>query len=225
MFRKISSGETTDLDALFEKLQFHSPAAFLLCLDQKFSIPTSIENLPMKRLSTHLSHFSTYVHLLRDILTSNSCCSESTVQKLFGLKQSNFQFLVPKHTALFAAAAPFVVDKKDSDPNPVKINKTTLEALVKKVVGQRLKSRIITENELCSQANFLTSGVAGKGTRKVSFQEIFRGQVRVCLQQICIYHCMNALPKELKNSPELQQHQRCIESQKIHTVLYHSLFR
>ena len=74
MFRKISSGETTDLDALFEKLQFHSPAAFLLCLDQKFSIPTSIENLPMKRLSTHLSHFSTYVHLLRDILTSNSCC-------------------------------------------------------------------------------------------------------------------------------------------------------
>jgi hypothetical protein len=158
MFQAIISGNSDRLQQLgliFHKKQ--NKAAELLCLDHIFNTPPRIQGATIQHTISSLAMFYSYSRLLHDIANLADPCHDSLVQKLFAFQVSREDMF-----SIFRSASLHreVDDQQErlfhEQDGKLSVSRVDLSRVLKTYLGERLRSRITEENDICRRAKLFS---------------------------------------------------------------------
>lgn len=210
MFQAIVSNDIPRLRQLGLKFHFEAnkPAA-LLCLDHVHRSPFGFQGTTHEEMISTLEIFHTYARLLHDFTFSPDPCHERTVQKLFAFKpRMEDNFAVPKGTFLYnaIASAEPMVQSDETDDQVRLVPQTELSQVFKQSLSERLRCRVMEENEVCRSAKVLSTclnALEGSCQRSECPRDHvdparlnpkwYNDRVRIHLQQILIFQTLHSI--------------------------------
>jgi hypothetical protein len=202
MFQAIilgKSGRLQQLGRIFH--QDHNKAAALLCLDHIFATPPHIQEATIQHTISLLAMFITYTRLLHDIANLVEPCNDLLVQKLFAFQVSREDMF-----SVFPGASLYrEVDNQQEPPFHEKdgkrsVSRRDLSRILKNYLAERLRSRIMEENDICRRAKVFSpclNALLGTCTRTecprdhvdpaILNPDWYNLRVRIHLQQILVF--------------------------------------
>lgn len=215
MFRAIVSENLAQLQELALKfyLENNKPAA-LLCLDHIFIRPPQIQTATIQETVSLLGMFYTYASLLRDIAFLSDPCALPLVQKLLAFEGfKNEGFSISPGTFLYDQLSAQQAHSTNEEEVRV-ISRLELSRVLKYALSERLRSRVMLENEICRRAKVFSPclyALLGTCTRPECPRDHvdpstlkldwYNNRVRIHLQQIQIFqtlHFINLGPERGK---------------------------
>jgi hypothetical protein len=151
LFQAIEHAEYAALRTLAKTLirKRNDPAA-LLCLDNIFSFPLELRNLPLSEIRESLLLYLIYVYLLKKFQRDESFTSGSNHQILFGFQPLGAnRWLVPKHTHLHKK----IVNRSGSTGHILGgyygCSFEELRLGIKEILEGRIRDRTRVQNKTC----------------------------------------------------------------------------
>lgn len=206
MFRAIMSEDSTQLQEL--GLKFHlenNKSAALLCLDRIFFTPPQIQGATIQETVTSLEMFFAYASLLRQIICLPDPCAPCLVQKLLAFESSKEdEFSIPPGTFLYDQSTLQHAYSTEGEEGTLLISRRELSRVIKRALSERLRSRVMLENEICLRAKAFSPclhALLGTCPRpecprdhadpSVSKLDWYNHRVRIHLQQMQILQTIN----------------------------------
>ena len=189
MFKAIWSADHASFRTLVETFigAGNHPAA-LLCLDNVFSPPPGLRNLPLAGVQASLSLYLDYIRLLNKLRRDESLAQGSARQRLFGFQVLGWnRYLVPEQSSLYKK----LTNQSGSSKKDIKGHKCSYEELSRSInhfILSRASERTKTQNANCRDVHVfspcLHSLVQGKcnplkGMEPCTFQHIQPEQLTV----------------------------------------------
>jgi hypothetical protein len=196
-------------------LKFHlennKPAA-LLCLDHIFIRPPQVQRATIQETVLLLEMFYTYASLLRDIAFLSDPCTPRLVQKFLAFQMSKEdEFTIPLGTFLYDQLTAQRAHSAEGEEGVRLISKLELSRVLKYALSERLRSRVMLENEVCRRAKVFSPclyALLGTCSRPECPRDHvdpsvlwYNNRVRIHLQQIQIFqtlHFINLGPEQGK---------------------------
>lgn len=210
MFQAILSQDVPRLQQLGLKfhLEDNKPAA-LLCLDHVYSYPFGFQETTFEETISALEIFHAYASLLHDVAFTPEPCREGIIQRLFAFSpEREDRFLVHKGTFLYNAIAKQEVQFSEANHDIQLVSQTELSQAFKNSVSERLRRRVMEENEVCRSAKIFSPclyALEGSCQRSTSEcprihvdparlnQKWYNDRVRIHLQQILIFQTLHSV--------------------------------
>lgn len=217
MFEAIQRADRTTLRALAKSfLGIGNEPAALLCLDNFFSSPLKLRDLPLPEVQALLSLYLDYIRLLKKIRRDDSLGEGSNRQRLFGFRvQGGNRYLVPEHTLLHKKfSGRFGSSKKDTSGHEWSYG--DLHLAITQLISSWIHDRTEMENNACCEVHgfspclrFLVQNKCSPPRRNEScaFQHIqpkqltddwYDARVRLILLQLEILDLTNYCERDVK---------------------------
>ncbi|TFY57544.1 hypothetical protein EVJ58_g6956 [Rhodofomes roseus] len=215
MFRAIATTSRQQLLSLGERFhRWHkNDAAALLCLDHAFSGPLNFEHATLLDMATVLKYFQLYAQLLWSLASHAQPSNTPEIRRLFGFvpeTDSEDFFVVQKDTLLytFCSDSERVAPSIRSREEGIAVLRSDLDRVLRGILQDRLRKRVVGENELCRNARVfrvcLAYAAFGRCPRmdhcpqvhvaaEMFDTDLYNLRVRICLQQILIYNTVYAV--------------------------------
>lgn len=161
MFEAMVAGNVDDLERLGLKFNgLGNKAAALCCLDQVFAAPPQIEGAStIEETVAVLETFFVYTNLLHDAtcLALDNPRKSQTAQKLFAFEMLGEDVFAITHGAILYSEVvnqgiPFTEDKDGKRT----VSWRGLSHALKTYLSERLKHRVIEENQICRRAKLFS---------------------------------------------------------------------
>ncbi|TBU53452.1 hypothetical protein BD310DRAFT_938092 [Dichomitus squalens] len=156
MFRAIWQNDIPALAELgewFHTRDEHHPAG-LLCLDHVFAHDFGLESAALSEIASCFQTFLVYARTLSRYSCDPNPCQNSHIQKLFTFRRVNSDneelFFLPKGSYLFSRALDGgATILEETTAQGIYILRWNLERLAKTALRERLKDRVLNQNEIC----------------------------------------------------------------------------
>jgi hypothetical protein len=206
MFQAIISHDSKRLQQL--GLKFYkegNKSAALLCLDHIFVAPPWIQGATMQETISTLEMFYAYTRLSHDIAVHADPCNNGPVQKLFAFKVAREDvFSVQPGAFLYGEVADQQALFFRGENGTRLVSRRDLSRVLKNSLGERLRGRVMQENEICRRAKVFSpclNALLGTCTRvecprdhvdlPAIKPEWYNNRVRIHLQQIKIFQSLH----------------------------------
>jgi hypothetical protein len=207
MFQAIIARDAKQLQQLGFKFYDDNKPAALLCLDQIFIAPPLIQGATIQETISSLEMFYAYTRLVHDIAGHADPCNDRPVQKLFAFEVSREDvFSIHPGTFLYGEVADQqALFFRGADGKRL-VSRRDLSRVLKHSLGERLRSRVMQENEICRRAKVFSPcinaflGTCAKTTADCPRDHVdpvimkpdwYNNRVRIHLQQIQIFQSLH----------------------------------
>ena len=226
MFRAIVAKNSQQLCVLGERFhRWHKDdAAALLCLDHAFACPLELGHAPQATVTKILENFLLYSQLLLGFASQQYPSDLPAIRRLFAFTSeadSEDFFVVRKDTVQYPQCNERIRASSQPHEQGIAVIRTLLDFILRRLLQDQLRIRIIEENELCRSAKAFRPCIVHAAFNRCTrvdcpldhipadkFDvEFFNLRVRIVLQQILIYTTAHAvmIPRS-----EQAHHQRCV---------------
>ncbi|KAF8222237.1 hypothetical protein L208DRAFT_1381918 [Tricholoma matsutake] len=211
MFRAIRSSDTSQLRDLGAKFASRKEVIqALLCFDHYFHTFPHIMVMDAPELSKILDDFLVYCSLLRSVAISPDPCNSPLMRKLFCIHSSTEKvWMLPTGTFLhkmIVESRAVIQIREDA----ILIHEWHLAHQFRECLFERLRKRVIAENEMCRRTgvftpclNFAINDVCNRPEcprSHISYTSFthawYNLQARIHFLQILIFHTLHAIPMD-----------------------------